>query len=119
MKHFLNTIKTAFTARPSNALLLFLTGILFSLFMLSNVLYIKHPLGGWVTSAGTFTTESILFTLLFALSFSLIALWRSVNASKIEEKSPTTSVVKIRKSYSPIDYPNGSTKAVVSGYAVA
>ncbi len=119
MKHFLNKIKTVFAARPTNAFLLFIIGLLFSLFMLTNALYIIHPFGGWVTFAGTFTTASILYTLLFALSVSLFALWRSVNKVSVAKQSPKTRVIKIQKNYSPIDYPKGSTQAVVSGYAVA
>ena len=35
-----------------------------------------------------------------------------------ESKAIKASVVKIRKNYSPIDFPRGSTQPVVSGYAL-
>ena len=114
------TVKNTLITKPSNAFLLFLTGFFFTLFMLANILYINHPLGGWITSVGTFATTSILLASLTALSVCLIALWRSVVAkeSTKESKVVKASIVKTRNSYSPIDYPKGTTKAVVSGYAL-
>jgi len=123
MKIFTTTIrsvKNIFTTRPSNAFLLFLTGFFFTQFMLVNILYIKHPFGGWMTSVGTFTTSSILFTLLFALSLCLIALWRSATKGKNAQESLEikASIVKLNTHFSPIDYPKGSTQSVVPAYAV-
>lgn len=121
MKQFINKIKTLFTTRPSNAFLLFITGFLFTLFMLTNVLHFNHPFGGWVTDMGLVTTSSIMYGLLFSLSLSLLALWRSANKNELAKKSlsPKSNIVKMGDNYSPIDYPKGSTQAVVSGYAVA
>ena len=114
------TVKNTLVTKPSNAFLLFLTGFFFTLFMLANILYTNHPLGGWITSVGTFTTTSILLASLTALSVCLIALWRSVatKESTKESKVVKASIVKTRIGYSPIDYPRGSTTAVVSGYAL-
>lgn len=77
MNILITKIKMAFRTKPSNAVLLLLTGFFFTLSMLSNVLHTMHPHGGWMTSIGTFTTRSILMTSLFVLSLCLIALWRS------------------------------------------
>ena len=114
------TVKNTLITKPSNAFLLFLTGFFFTLFMLANILYINHPLGGWVTSIGTFSTPLLLVTVLLALSVCLIVLWRSVTTQgkPKEAKVIKASIVKTRNSYSPIDYPKGTTKAVVSGYAL-
>lgn len=121
MKQLINKIKTVFTTRPSNAFLLFLTGFFFIQFMLVNILYIKQPLGGWVTGIGTFTTPFILFSILLALSICLIALWLSVAKNENSKETAITkaTIVKLRNNYSPIDYPKGSTSAVVSGYSHA
>ena len=128
MKNLIKKIKTILSTlvskKPSNANLLFLTGFFFAQFMLLNILYTKDPLGGWVTSIGTFSTPFLLLTVLLALSVCLIALWRSVatkvntNENTKESKVIKASIVKTRNSYSPIDYPKGTTKAVVSGYAL-
>lgn len=120
MKLLINKIKTVIQDKPSNAFLLFLTGFFFTQFMLVNILYIKQPLGGWVTSIGTFTTPFILFATLLALSACLIALWRTVTTHQRSQKPKVikASIVRTRKSYSPIDFPKGSTTAVVSGYAL-
>jgi len=120
MKHLITKIKTILATKPSNAFLLFLTGFFFAQFMLVNILYTKHPLGGWVTPIGTITTPFILLSFLLALSLCLFLLWRSVSANKQskELKVMKASIVQTRNSYSPIDYPRGSTKAVVSGYAL-
>lgn len=110
----------AFATKPSNAFLLFFIGFFFTQFMLVNMLYIKQPFGGWVTSIGTFTTSALLFASLLALSVCLIALWRTVakQESLKDQRVMKGSIVKTRNSYSPIDYPKGSTTAVVSAYAL-
>jgi len=115
MKQIINKIYTIFLARPSNAFLLFLTGFFFIQFMFANILYIKHPFGGWMTSMGTFTNASILFTLLLALSVCMFTLWLSVVKTKRLDNGKVikSSIVKSRSSYSPIDFPNGTTTAVV------
>ena len=120
MKKLINKINAIIEKKPSNAFLLFLTGFFFIQFMLVNILYIKHPLGGWVTSLGVFTTPFILMVILLALSLCLIALWKSVPKRERSNSSRVikASIVKTRNSYSPIDYPKGSTTAVVSGYAL-
>ena len=120
MNHLITRIKTVLATKPSNAFLLFLTGFFFAQFMLVNILYTKNPLGGWVTPFGTITTPFILLSFLLVLSLCLIFLWRSVNANK-QSKEPKVikaSIVKTQDNYSTIDYPRGSTKAVVSGYAL-
>lgn len=120
MKQLINTIKNGFITRPSNAFLLFITGFFFIQFMLVNILYVKHPLGGWVTSLGTFSTTSILFSLLFVLSLCLFALWRSVSKNKKPQESIElkTSIIKVQNVFSPIDYPKGTTHPLVSAYAL-
>lgn len=119
MNYLITKVKTFLSTKPSNAFLLFLTGFFFSQFMLLNILYTKHPLGGWVTPMGTITTPFILLSFLLALSLCLLLLWRSVSANKQSKESKIikASLVKIRNNYSPIDFPKGSTRAVVSGYA--
>ena len=136
----IKTILSTFLAkRPSNAFLLFLTGFFFSQFMLVNILYTRDPLGGWVTSVGVISTPAILLAVLFALSLCLIALWKSAateessNETKVSETSvnstasvsfltPKSSMAKTQNNYSPIyspiDYPRGTTRAVVSAYAM-
>ena len=120
MNNLITKIKTILATKTSNAFLLFLTGFFFAQFMLVNILYTKHPLGGWETSIGIFTNYSIFITFLLVLSLCLFALWRSVakQESSKEMKVIKASIVKTRNSYSPIDFPKGSTKAVVSGYAL-
>lgn len=78
MNTLLTKIKYALATKPSNALLLLLTGFFFTQVMLLIILYTKNPFGGWETSIGTFTTHSILMTSLLVLSLCLITLWRSV-----------------------------------------
>jgi hypothetical protein len=78
MKNLLIKIKSSLETRSKNAFLLFLTGFLFAQVMLLNVLYTRHPQGGWVTELGNVPTATILFGLLFALALCLMALWRSV-----------------------------------------
>lgn len=78
MDFLITKIKHTFTTRPSNAFLLFLTGFFFSQFMLINILYTKHPFGGWETSIGNFTNYSILITFLTILSICLLGLLRSI-----------------------------------------
>ena len=78
MKTVLIKIKSSLETRPKNAFLLFLTGFLFAQVMLLNVLYTRHPQGGWVTELGNFPTAMILFGLLFTLALCLMVLWRSV-----------------------------------------
>ena len=116
----INKIKTLLEKKQSNAILLFVTGFFFAQFMLLNILSTINPLGGWVTMIGTFTTTSILLTVLFVLVLCLIALWLSVvkQENVNETKVTKTTVVKMRNNYSPIDHPRGSTQAVVSGYAL-
>ena len=80
MKTLLIKIKSTLETRPSNAFLLFLTGFLFAQMMLLNVLYSRHPQGGWVTELGNIPTAMLLFGVLFALVLCLIALWRSVTS---------------------------------------
>lgn len=124
MKHLILKIKTILSTflskKPSNAFLLFLAGFFFAQFMLVNILYTKDPLGGWVTSLGTITTASILLAVLLALSVCLIALWKSVAIKETskELKVVKASITKVQINYSPIDYPRGSTQAVVSGYSL-
>jgi len=114
-------IKNVFTKRPSNAILLFITGFFFTQFMLVNVLYAKHPLGGWVTSLGTFSTSIILFVTYLTLALCLFTfLWRSVNKDRKPQESVQlkTSMVKVQNVFSPIDYPKSTTQPVVSGYSL-
>ena len=123
MKYIITKIQTTLASKPKNAFLLFITGFFFSQFLLINSLLIKDPLGGWVTSIGNFSNASILFVMLSALAICLISLWRSVTKQEQSEskkafKEAKVSIIKTQTNYSPIDYPRGSTKAVVSGYAV-
>ena len=78
MKNIKNKVKSVLDTRPANAFLLFLTGFFFAQVLLFNVLYTRHPQGGWVTEFGNFSTVTILYGFLFALALCLIALWRSV-----------------------------------------
>lgn len=79
-------IKMAFTTKPSNAFILLLTGFFFTLSMLSNILHTIHPHGGLVTSIGTFTTRSVLMSLLFILTLCLVVLWRSAVTTKVSQE---------------------------------
>ena len=78
MKYLLIKIKTSLETRPSNAFLLFLTGFFFVQVLLLNVLYSRHPQGGWLTELGNVPTAFVLFGFLFALALCLVSLWRSV-----------------------------------------
>ncbi len=80
MSHLINKAISVLKTKPSNAFLLFLTGFLFAQVMIVNVLYSRHPQGGWVTEFGNLPTVFILFSLLFTLALCLIALWRSVTS---------------------------------------
>lgn len=80
MSHLLNKAISVLKTKPSNAFLLFLTGFLFAQVMIVNVLYTRHPHGGWSTDLGIFTTPSILVAFLLALSLCLYVLWRSVSS---------------------------------------
>lgn len=86
MKYIINKAKSVFANRPNNALLMALTGFLFTQVMLLNVLHSKHPQGGWATEMGTITTHSILMVSLAALSICLVALWRSVDKIEISQE---------------------------------
>lgn len=110
-----------FSKGSKREVLFFINGVLFTLFMLTNVLYALHPYGGWVTEYGVISTSSILLILLVSLSLSLFALWFNVNkrSSEIKANNKPASVIKTQNAYSPIDFPKGRTQAVVSGYAVA
>ena len=80
MKHLINNVISVLKTKRSNAFLLFITGFFFAQVMIVNVLYTRHPQGGWVTEFGNIPTVSILFGLLFALALCLMALWRSVTS---------------------------------------
>lgn len=80
MNQLTNKVISILTTKPSNAFLLFLTGFLFAQMMIVNVLYTRHPQGGWETELGIFSTPSILVTILAALSLCLFVLWRSVSS---------------------------------------
>jgi len=80
MNHLIKNIFSVLKNKPSNAFLLFLTGFLFAQVMIVNVLYSRHPQGGWVTEFGNLPTAFILFSLLFTLALCLIVLWRSVTS---------------------------------------
>lgn len=121
MKPIIIKLKSVLEKKPSNAFLLLLSGFLFSQVMLVIILYAKHPFGGWVTSMGTITTPFVLLSFLVALSLCLVFLWRSVATQEIskELQAVKASISKTQNNYSPIDYPRGSTQAVVSGYVIS
>lgn len=116
MKNLLNKIKTAISNRPSNSILLLLTGFFFAQFTLINILYITNPSGGWVTSLGTFTTASVLIATLALLSLCLFSLWRAAAKSGTSEESMSNNVsmISIKNNFTPIEYPHGSA----GGYTV-
>jgi len=91
MKFTLPTIKSITPTKLSNAFLLFITGFLFSLVMLVNTLYTKHPHGGWETEIGMFTTSSILNVLLVAFCVCLFVLFRTIGFSLNIEKRVSSS----------------------------
>ncbi len=78
MNKLINKVKSLLKTKPSNAFLLFLTGFFFAQVLLVNILYSRHPQGGWVTEFGNLPTATVLFGFLFALALCLMALWRSV-----------------------------------------
>lgn len=78
MNYFIKKVKSSLKTRPSNAFILFLTGFLFAQVMILNMLYTRHPQGGWVTESGNIPTTIVLFGFLFALALCLTYLWRSV-----------------------------------------
>ena len=82
MNHLIKNVFTVLKTKPSNAFLLFLTGFLFAQVMIVNVLYTKHPQGGWATDLGIFTTPSILTSFLLALSLCLFVFWRSLSSEE-------------------------------------
>ncbi len=94
MNHLIKKIKTVLATKPSNAFLLFLTGFFFAQFMLINILYTKHPLGGWETSIGNFTNYSIFITFLLVLSLCLFALWRSVASNAISSNRLSSVIIQ-------------------------
>ena len=94
MNYLITKIKTVFATKPSNAFLLFLTGFFFAQFMLINILYTKHPLGGWETSIGNFTNYSIFITFLLVLSLCLFALWRSVASNAISSNKLSSVIIQ-------------------------
>ena len=80
MNQLINNVISVLTTKPSNAFLIFLTGFFFAQVMIVNVLYSRHPQGGWATDLGLFSTPSILVTFLTVLSLCLFVLWRSVSS---------------------------------------
>ncbi|WP_299872739.1 hypothetical protein [uncultured Cocleimonas sp.] len=80
MNQLINKVISLLSKKPSNAFLLFLSGFLFAQVMIVNVLYSRHPQGGWATDLGMFSTPTILVTFLAALSLCLFVLWRSVSS---------------------------------------
>jgi len=87
----INKAKTVFAKIPKNAFLFLITGFLFSVVMLLNVLHSKHPHGGWVTDMGMISTQSLLLISLAAMSISLIALWKAVDKIELTQQSVTMS----------------------------
>lgn len=81
MNYLINKVLSVFKTAPSNAFLLFSSGFLFAQLMLLNVLYTRHPQGGWATDLGIFSTPFVLIMYLLALTFCLVALWRSTTPS--------------------------------------
>jgi hypothetical protein len=78
MNYLIKKVKSGLETRPSNTFLLFLTGFLFAQVLLVNILYTRHPQGGWVTAFGNLPTATVLIASLFVLALCLMALWRSV-----------------------------------------
>jgi len=78
------TIKTKslFKTKPARAFLLFLTGFFLTQVLLTNILYARHPQGGWVTELGNIPSLSILSFSLLALTACLVVLWRSSTTAK-------------------------------------
>jgi len=105
MNYRITRIKQTLKKKPSNGFLLFLMGFFLSLFMLAHILYALHPLGGWVTSIGVFTTRSILLTLLLILSVLIFTLWRRLAAiSKNAQKQLGIKSKAVSKSDTNIAY---------------
>lgn len=93
MNTLANTITSALTKVSAKKLpqqfLFLLTGFLVSQFFLLNILYSKHPQGGWVTFVGNISTFSLMIIVLLTIIACLITLWRSAT---ITTTSPTNAI---------------------------
>ncbi len=89
------SLKSALTKswkeKYSQPLLLLLTGYFFTQFLLLNILYAQHPLGGWQTAVGNITTKTLLAVTLITLLFCLVVLWRSATSNRKVAIRKTTS----------------------------
>ncbi len=72
--------------KTSQPFLFLLTGFFLTQFLLLNVLYSQHPLGGWQTAVGNITTQTLLTVALIALLLCLVALWRSATTNTANRK---------------------------------